>query len=105
MTTATLRWTDPTSRTDGSALAPTDIARVDVFDTAAVDPSSPIGSVLGGVQTFITTVLAVGTHTFTVVVTDTTGHVSAASNTATVTVAATLASPNPVADLTAALDA
>jgi len=105
MTTATLKWTDPTSRTDGSALAPSDIARVDIFDTAAPDPSRAIGSVLGGVQTFTTDALTVGTHTFTVVVTDTTGHVSAASNTATVTVAATLAAPNPVADLTAALNA
>jgi hypothetical protein len=63
MSTATLTWTDPTTRTDGTPLAPSDIAGVDIYDT--------------GTGTYLTGLLAVGQHTFTVVVRDTSGHSSA----------------------------
>ena len=99
MSTVTLKWTDPTTRVDGSALAPTEIASIDIFDTAASTPTVPIGNILGGVGTFTTGVLSVGDHTFTVVVNDTTGHKSAASNPFTATIAAISAAPSAVADL------
>ena len=100
MATASLKWTAPTTRTDGSALTPDMIAGSDVFDGANM-----IGSVVGAANMFTTDVLAVGDHSFTVVVRDTAGHSSAASNVATVTVPATLANPSAVTDLTATLNA
>ena len=103
MSIATLTWADPTTRVDGSALASAEIASIDVFDSAASDPTIPVGNVLGGVGTFTTRTLAVGTHAFTVVVNDTTGHKSAPSNAATVTVATTLAVPSAVTNLAAQL--
>lgn len=104
MATATLKWTNPTTRTDGTALAPTDIASVDIFDSASSNPAIPIGNVIGAANTFTTGVLTVGDHVFTVVVNDTTGHKSGLSNAVTVTVAATLAPPSAVADLSATLN-
>lgn len=100
MSTVTLTWTDPTTRTDGSPLAASEIASVEIFDSAASNPAVPIGTVAGGVGTFVTGTLTVGVHTFTVEVTDTTGHVSGASNPFTATIAATLAPPSAVANLT-----
>ncbi len=99
VTTAALKWTNPTTRVDGSALAPSDIASIDIFDTAS--PGAPIGNVVGGTpaSTFVTGVLAVGAHSFTVVVIDTAGHKSDPSNVASGTVAATLANPSAVTDL------
>lgn len=103
MSTATLTWVNPTARTDGTALAPADIASVDVFDSASPGPA--IGSVKGGdTVTFTTDVIAVGDHTFTVVVNDTTGHKSAPSGGATLTVAATLSPPNVATSLAATLN-
>jgi len=99
MATATLNWTNPTTRTDGSPLAATDIDHIDVFD-AGVN----IGTVHGALTTFTTGLLTVGTHSFTITVTDTTGHTSAPSNIASVTVPITLASPSAVTDLTAVLN-
>ena len=36
MSTVTLSFTDPTTRTDGSALNPGDIANINIFDDASV---------------------------------------------------------------------
>ena len=99
MAAATLTWTPPTTRTDGSALAPTDIASANIFDAG-----TPIGSVTGATGTFTTGVLTVGTHAFTVETIDTTGHVSAMSNVANVTVVAVLASPAAITNLAATLN-
>ena len=104
MATATLTWTDPTTRVDGSALAPTDIKRVDIYDANSTTPNTPIGSVAGGVQKFTTGVLDVGQHSFFVYTVDTTGHSSAASNAATVTVEAVLANPAAITNLAATLN-
>jgi hypothetical protein len=103
MTTATLSWTDPTARTDGTALSPSEISTIDIFDDIG-DGKGPqkIGSVTGAGTSFTTGTLAVATHTFTAIVNDTTGHSSATSNAVQLIVAATLAAPNPVANLTAA---
>ncbi len=104
MSTATLTWVNPTTRVDNTALAPTDIASISVFDSASVTPLTAIGTVAGAGTTFTTDVLTVGDHGFTVEVVDTTGHVSAASNIATVTVPATLAAPSPATALVAVLN-
>lgn len=105
MSTETLTWTLPTTRTDGSPLAATDIASTDIFDSFSATPTVPIGNVAAPAATFTTAVLGVGTHNFTVVVNDTTGHSSTASNVFTETVAATLAPPSPVADLKGTVNA
>jgi hypothetical protein len=103
MATASLQWTAPTTRTDGSALPPDQIASTDVFDLASADPSTPIGTVAGAANSFNTDTLSVGIHNFTVIVRDTTGHSSAASNIASVEVPAVQANPSPVSDLAATL--
>lgn len=105
MSTATLSFTDPIARTDGTALSPDEIASIDVFDDVG-DGNGPqnIGSVQGAGTGFTTGTLAVGNHLFTVVVNDTTGHKSAASNQAALVVPATLAAPNAVTDLAATLN-
>lgn len=105
MTTATLRWTDPKTRVDGSALAAADIASVEISNTHSDGSVELLGSVLSGVQSFTTGVLAVGVNAFTVVVRDTSGHVSAMSNAAVVVVIPTLAAPSAVTDLEVSTDA
>jgi hypothetical protein len=104
MATATLTWTPPTSRTDGTALPPDQIAGADVFDSASLTPTVPVGSVSGASGSFTTDILAVGVHNFTVITRDTTGHSSAASNMASATVPAVLANPSAVTDLAAVLN-
>lgn len=105
MATATLTWTPPTTRTDGTRLGPDEIAIATIFDTtAAPDPTIAIGAVQGASGTFTSDVLSVGVHNFTVITNDTTGHVSASSNVASVSVPAVLANPSAVADLAATLN-
>jgi len=100
MSIAKLTWTLPTTRTDGSDLSPDDIASVDVFDDVADgNGAQKVGSVTGAGTGFNTGTLAVGTHTFTIVVNDTTGHKSGPSNPASGTVAPTQAAPSAVSDL------
>lgn len=108
VSTVTLKGTTPVARTDGSALAPTDIASIDIFDDVG-DGNGPqlIGSVPnpGVTFEFTTGVLAAAlTHNFTDVVNDTTGHKSAPSNTVSIPVPATLAAPNAVTDMTGVLN-
>lgn len=106
VSTATLVGTTPTTRTDGTALALSDIASINVLDDTGTGPQ-PIGSIPGPAATFsFTTVgaLSVGQHNFSVTVLDIAGHVSAPSNVSTLQVPATLASPSPVADLVATLN-
>jgi hypothetical protein len=105
MSTATLTWVLPTTRTDGSSLASTDIASVSIFDVSTEDPSHHmIGSAVGPATTFTTDILTVGFHNFTVAVVDTAGHVSADSNVASVEVKSTLADPSAPTGLTAVLN-
>lgn len=103
MSRVQLSFTDPIARVDGTALNSSEIASIDIFDSAAADPSTPIGSVTGAGVSFITDTLSVGDHVFTAVVRDTTGHSSAQSNPAAITVPATLANPNAITDLAAEL--
>jgi len=109
MSTATLNWTVPTLRVDGSPLTPDQVLEIDIFDSPDTTANPPINNLIGTVpgagSTFTTQVLDVGVHNFTVVVRDTTGHSSAPSNVASVTVPATQANPAAVTDLTAILNA
>src|SRR6266436_6285071 len=89
--TSTLTWTVPTTRTDGTQLTALEIDHQDVFDSGTM-----IGTLQGAANTFTTGVLTTGIHNFTVTVTDTTGHTSAPSNTATVTVPVTLQPPSAI---------
>lgn len=97
MSTAILTWTPPTTRTDGSPLAATDIASASVFDSLSPTPATPIGTVVGALGTFTTGPLSAGVHIFTVTTTDTNGDVSAPSNAASGTVA--LAAPAAITNL------
>lgn len=106
--TATIAGTTPTKRIDGSDLALTEIASIDIFDDIG-DGNGPqkIGSLPGPAATFSFTsgVLQTGkTHSFDVVVNDTAGHSSAISNIGQVFVPATLAAPEAVNDLTVTLN-
>lgn len=103
MATATITIVLPTARTDGAAFSPDEIDHTDIFDLTSPTPDVPIGTVKGAGTSFTTDVLSVGVHNFDVVVNDTTGHMSAASNVASVTVPAVLANPNP-ATITAVLN-
>lgn len=105
MSTVTLNWSNPTTRTDGSALSPDEIASVDVSDDVGDgNGSQVIGSVSGAGTSFTTGTLSVGNHAFTIVVNDTTGHKSAPSNSAAVSIPATLAAPSAVQDLSATVN-
>lgn len=104
MSTATLTWVLPTTRVDGASLSPTEIASIDIFDNSSPTPAVAIGNAPGPATTFTTGVLSVGDHSFDVVVNDTTGHVSAPSNVAVLTVPATLAAPAPATALAATLN-
>jgi hypothetical protein len=97
MATATLTWTPPTKRTDGTALAPDQIAGTHVFDG-----TNEIGTAPSAAATFTTPTLPPGDHSFTVVVHDATGGVSAASNAAALVVPES--PPAPVTDLAAVLN-
>jgi hypothetical protein len=97
VTTATLNWSNPTTRTDGTALSATEIASIDVFDNGA-----QLANIVGAATTFQTKALAAGNHAFEVFVNDTTGNKSGPSNIATITVPST-APPSAVTNLTAVL--
>lgn len=99
MSTVSLSWTVPTTRTDGTALTAAEIANSTIFDNAV-----QIATVPGATNSFTTGTLTVGVHNFSITVTDTTGHTSAMSNTASVTVLAVLAPPSAVTDLSAVLN-
>ena len=91
---ATITWVDPTQRTDGTAIAP-DTFNVLIFDSLSPTPATPIATVAQGVQTYTTGVLSVGAHVFTLEADDSEGDISVPSASATVTIAAALAAPNP----------
>lgn len=107
MTTATLTFTRPTTRKDGSALAPEDIDQIQIFVTDATHPDPDlIGTITDkSVNSFKTPELNPGTNDFMARVVDVNGHVSEDSNIASVEVPATQAAPSAITDLKAALDA
>jgi hypothetical protein len=103
MLTATLTWVLPTTRKDGSALAPTDIAKVSVLSSA--NPSAPTDLPPDAV-TFTTGDISAtpGEVDFTVTVTDTQGNVSTGVTASVIVPPVTLASPSPVTNLVAVLN-
>lgn len=113
-----LTWTDPTTRVDGSPLPPEEIERVRLVRSGSGDGTEghgapsigpgqvPLGEVGGGVQTFITDPLPVGSYNFVAYADDRDGRISADSNVAWVFVSTPLpseSSPVPIADLAARL--
>lgn len=92
---ATITWTDPTTRTDGTSIYP-DTFSVQIYDSASPTPATPIGSVAEGIQTFTTPALSVGMHNFTLTVTDSEGDVSTVAGPFPFTISPALAAPNPV---------
>jgi hypothetical protein len=97
MLTFTLAWTLPTTRTDGSALAPTDIANVIVADSMGISTTLP-----GAATTFTTGDLsaAPGAHAFSVSVVDTNGLASAPDVAVGTVPVPTTAAPSAVTGLT-----
>jgi hypothetical protein len=89
MSTETLNWTIPPTRTDGTVLNPADVASVLIFDGATQIGTAPGGSLSGS---FTTPALTEGTHSFTAEVVDTLGNDSAPSN--VVTQAVSVAAPS-----------
>jgi hypothetical protein len=105
MSTVSLSWENPTTRTDGTSLSPDEIASIDISDDVGDGNGAQIiGSVSGAGTSFTTGTLAVGNHSFTIVINDTTGHKSAPSNAFAVSVPATLAAPSAVTTLTGTLN-
>ena len=98
MTTATITWVDPTTRSDGSSLPASSITSIEIYDSAS--GSAPIGSVAAGVQTFKTPPLSTGTHNFTLDCKDTMGTHSVLTAGIPETV---LAPPNPPSGVTVVL--
>lgn len=105
MLTATLTWDLPTTRKDGSPLAPTEIAKIIV--TSSENPSSPI-ELSGDTVTFTTGDISAqpGEHDYTVVVVDTSdpplSSVAVAASVIVPVVA--VAAPSPVTNLVAVLN-
>lgn len=102
MSKVMLTWTDPTVRTDTppTPLAPADIDHIDIYDAVGGAASARIASVHGAATTFTTADLPDGSvHVFDVVVVDTQGNSSAASNSVSITMPTPLAAPAAVSDL------
>jgi len=98
-----LAWTLPTARTDGSALAPSDIAKVTVQTTIPGNPNVVSVDLPGTATSFTTPDLSgtPGGYGFLVFVTDTAGNQSQGATTSATIAPPTIAPPNPVTGLTA----
>jgi hypothetical protein len=99
VTTGVLTWTFPTQRTDGTNIG-ADALTATVFDSFTPGPG--IGTATGSAGssgTFTTNALDPGTHNFTVIITDSEGNASAASDVAALVVTSQLAPPDAVDDL------
>lgn len=99
MSTITLAFNLPTARTDGSALALTDIASFTVTPAAGAGAVSPPSTVAGPftavAQTFTDSAPDFGqTESYSVVVTDVEGNVSAAATGSVAVPPSALAPPN-----------
>lgn len=105
MSTVNLNWVLPTARSDGSPLAASEIASVDVFDMAATEPTVAVGTISGAATGFVVVAPSVGDHGYTAVVTDTGGRKSVPSNVGVVAVVVPppppVANPGPITNLTA----
>ena len=102
---AKLTWTDPTTRVNGSPLAPSEIAEVNVY--MLLDGSGTaqkLGSVGAGVQTFTSEDQPPGSeHDYYVNVTDTGGRIGDNSPAVRLAIPAELEKPSAVSNLTVEL--
>jgi hypothetical protein len=106
MSNVTLSFSLPSTRTDNSALALTEIASFTVTPSASGGtvsaPSTVAGPFTTPAQTFVDNAPDMGnTVSYAVVVTDTQGNASAAASASVVVPPTTLAAPSPVTGLTA----
>jgi hypothetical protein len=94
----TLSWSNPTTNTDGSALAQTDVAGYQL----ALDGAAAVSVPIGYATTFDMSTLAAyealksGSHTATLALTNVEGNTGAASNAVTFSIAAI---PGAITDL------
>ena len=86
----------PTARTDGSALAATDIAHLSVYRASNGGSAVLLGTVLPTASplVYVDTAVPVGTYVYTATATDVQGDTSAASAADTLTVVAKPAAPD-----------
>jgi len=107
MTDKTIVWKDPVVRTDGTPLAASEIARLEVGMKVAGAPDfTTVAHVAPGVQSFTQTDLPPGDYEFSVAVVDTqlpakTSAVATVAVSVAPPVPVVLAAPGPVTDLTA----
>jgi hypothetical protein len=106
MSTATLKWTDPTTDNTGAPLPSGDLVSINIFDDASTTPTTPIGNVpaTNGANTFTTGTLTPGTHNFTAVAVDVNGNASLPSNVATGNVTTTEPAPAAITDLSVTIN-
>jgi hypothetical protein len=104
-----LSWVAPATRTDGSAIALADITEFDIFyATGAAAPisyqriSGPFNFAQIDLVTDVSKFSVPGTYTFTVFTKDTSGNISASSNSVSVVVVAT--PPAPISTLSVAIN-
>lgn len=95
-----LNWTLPSARTDGTPLAPAQIAEVNVF-LASATPPTKLASLPGTATTYNAGEQSPGSYSFGVSVTDTDGNVSSEQTVAATVAPPVEAAPNPVTGLTA----
>lgn len=102
MARATLNWTLPTERVDGTALDPSEIDRTDIMMSAdgGANFSSPAPVLPTEPQTFVVDNLTVGSYVFRAIVIDTDGR---ASDMAEVT-GSVLAAPAAITDLSVTIE-
>jgi hypothetical protein len=105
MTTATINWTLPTQRTDGTPLAPTDLASTEIFDSVNGAAATLIATVPTPATMLTTPSLVPGTHVFTLSAVDTAGTVGVASTPVSETVPTpALAPPAAITGVTVVLN-
>ena len=83
MATATINFSLPVTRIDGSSLSASEIAHVEILNASFQIGPFEIGSA-SAVTTYITGILSAGRHEFAVRVVDRNGNASAPSNVAAV---------------------
>jgi hypothetical protein len=104
--TATLTWSAPTARTDGSPIVGALTFQVWDVETPVGAPANPPLMLGAGVSPYTTLTLDPGAHSFYIIACEAGGACSAQSNTAAVTVApAPPAPPNAITDLSANVNA
>jgi fibronectin type 3 domain-containing protein len=101
---ALIEWTPPTEREDNTAVDPTAVHAFRVYQSDSVDGAYvQIAEVAGNVHAYTTQDLAPGPHYFKVVAVDQSNTFSGFSESASVTVPASVAALKPPSNVTATL--